>query len=359
MCVCVCTHAHIQVCQSSVRESASPREWHTTNHTQWPERHGQPDPESPPEQTWGCAMGEWGDLSRRGTGDRFGKWRQRQDASATPRPWHWRRWSGMGQGWGTASGRTWMGSPGLQLRVPGASPKGICSGVLMRTPQGVPESAPRSPVLRVWMALGTDAIASRGLAETHDYLPVPTQSEKGALLPPLWGPWVGGDASVLVAAWQEQSQEVRKTPRSQLQMSRVALSVPLSSELLHTAATVWGQGKKYCWNMRERFLKVQPWSAFWRKERKTAVYFPVLGFEVKEHQGSGKAAWRFSRPLPPAILGRSGPVHFPNLQPYLWACLYSSLIHFQKPQQFLNQMTWLHSLNANHEIIALKKKERN
>lgn len=251
------------------------------------------------------------------------------------------------------------GFPGSAAEGPWSFPKGHLQWPLNEDASGVPESAPRSPVLRVWMALGTDAIASRGLAETHDYLPVPTQSEKGALLPPLWGPWVGGDASVLVAAWQEQSQEVRKTPRSQLQMSRVALSVPLSSELLHTAATVWGQGKKYCWNMRERFLKVQPWSAFWRKERKTAVYFPVLGFEVKEHQGSGKAAWRFSRPLPPAILGRSRPVHFPNLQPYLWACLYSSLIHFQKPQQFLNQMTWLHSLNANHEIIALKKKERN
>lgn len=220
----------------------------------------------------------------------------------TLRPHHAHDTGGGEAGWGRDEGPPlaalrWV--PGSAAEGPWSFPKGHLQWPLNEDASGVPESAPRSPVLRVWMALGTDAIASRGLAETHDYLPVPTQSEKGALLPPLWGPWVGGDASVLVAAWQEQSQEVRKTPRSQLQMSRVALSVPLSSELLHTAATVWGQGKKYCWNMRERFLKVQPWSAFWRKERKTAVYFPVLGFEVKEHQGSGKAAWRFSRPLPP------------------------------------------------------------
>lgn len=37
------------------------------------------------------------------------------------------------------------GFPGLQLRVPGASPKGICSGLLMRTPQGSQSLRPGLP----------------------------------------------------------------------------------------------------------------------------------------------------------------------------------------------------------------------
>ena len=81
-----------------------------------------------------------------------------------PRPQHSRDTGGCGaatgsrQGSGTDSGCTWRDSLGLQLRIPGPSPKGTCSGPSTGPPplsediSGIPGSElgyPHLPVLKV------------------------------------------------------------------------------------------------------------------------------------------------------------------------------------------------------------------
>lgn len=170
VCVGVGVCVHVQVCQSSVRVSASQREeWHTNNRTQWPERHGQPDTEFPPKQTWGWAMGEWS--------DRFRKWSLRQDASAITFPRHWRmRSSNRDQG-STLAALGWI--------------PWVCSWGSLELPQrafavasdsGSPPlqwESLRDPRIWAWVSrppgLSTDTIPSRDSAKNYHCLALPPQ----------------------------------------------------------------------------------------------------------------------------------------------------------------------------------------